>query len=643
MSKLQTEIGIVSASWQGLLQNLAILAILVSVWTHWLDWIEGKAKWRREVFGIGLAAAGVILLMQVPLEIRPGVFVDLRGALIALAGFFGSPLIGIAAGLTAAAYRIHLGGAGAAGGVVSIVACAAVGIGGHLIRRGRVATMRDVFGFAAATSLAVPTGFLMLPAAIRLPTLVEGAPVIAIMTFLATMVAGLALMEADRRREVSRANLFYRAIIDSLPEPVNAKDLDGHFLAANPATARQLGAPDVASVIGKTDFDFHPQDLARRFRADEERVLAAGEPETIEQEITRQGGARVWSSTLKVPLRDHTGAIVGLLTHNHDVTERKRLEDEIVEGRRRLSEAMEHMADGLAMFDKEARLVLCNEQYRAMFPASADVRVPGARLEDILRASAERGDQTGIPAGAIDTWISNTVANFAKPGETDLEMRDGRWIRARVRPTADGGSLTLMTDVTRMKKAEAALTDVNERLMNLASEDGLTGLTNRRAYDVALRHAFAQSRRDGTPLSLLLVDVDHFKAYNDTYGHPAGDNCLRTIASLLRICLKRPSDVAARYGGEEFAAILPDTPADGAMQLAETIRKTALSLGMEHNGALLGVLTVSIGVATMDPAGAIAGLEELTAQTDAALYAAKAAGRNRTIAAAPHQPLAAAG
>ena len=632
-----------SASWPQLLQNLAILAILVAVWTLGVDRIDGKARWYREAIGIGLSAVGVILLMQAPLEIGPGVFVDLRGALIALAGFFGSPLIGIAAGLTAAAYRFHLGGAGTVGGIVSIVACAAVGIGGYLVRRGRVATMRDVLGFAAATALAVPIGFLMLPAAIRLPTLIAGGPVIAVMTFMATMVAGLALMDADRRREVSRANHFYRAIIDSLPEPLNAKDVDGHFLAANPATARQLGASDVASVIGKTDFDFHPEELALRFRADEERVLAAGKPETIEQELSRQGGARVWSSTLKVPLRDRTGAIVGLLTHNHDVTERKRLEVEIAEGRRRLNEAMEHMADGLAMFDKDARLVLCNEQYRAMFPASADVRVPGARLEDILRASAERGDETDIPAGAIDMWISNTVANFAKPGETDIQVRDGRWIRARVRPTADGGSLTLMTDVTQIKAAEAALNDINQRLMNLASEDGLTGLTNRRAYDVALRHAFAQSRRDGTPLSLLLVDVDHFKAYNDTYGHPAGDNCLRTIASLLRICLKRPSDVAARYGGEEFAAILPDTPQDGAMQLAETIRKTALSLGTEHKGAALGVLTVSIGVATMDPADAITGLEELTARTDAALYAAKAAGRNRTVAAGRQQMLAATG
>ena len=631
------------ASWQQLLQNVAILAILVSVWTHGLDRIEGKARWYREAFGIGLAAGGVILLMQVSLEIRPGAFFNLRGALIALAGFFGSPLIGIAAALTAAAYRIHLGGAGVAGGIVSIVACAAVGIGGYFVRRGRPATMRDVIGFAIATSFAVLIGFLALPIAIWLPTLVHNGSVLSGMTFIATMVAGLALVEADRRREIARTNLFYRGIIDALPEPLNAKDLEGRFLAANPATARQVNAPDVAALIGKTDFDFFAQDVAEGFRADEERVLTTGEPETIEQALIREDGSRAWLSTLKSPLRDSSGTIVGLLTHNRDMTERKRLEDEIAESRRRLNDAMEHMMDGLVMFDKDARIVLCNDQYRTMFPATAELRVPGARLEDILRASVMRGDQTGIAHDEIDAWIRHTLDTFRQPGKTDIQMRDGRWLSARVRPTADGGALTMMTDVTQTKQAEAILTDLNQHLANLAREDGLTGLTNRRAYDEALARAFAQSRRIGAPLSLLLVDIDRFKLYNDTCGHPVGDNCLRTVGSLLKRTLQRPGDIAARYGGDEFAAILPDTPKEGAMLLAETMRKRVRNLGLQHSGNALGIVTISIGVATLTADGAFARPEDLVRAADAALYAAKAAGRDRTIAAEPEQRLAATG
>ncbi len=633
-----------NASWQGLLQNFAILVILVSVWTHGMDWVEGRRRWHREALGVIVAGGGVILLMLAPFEIRPGITIDLRYALIGLAGFLGSPLIGIVAGIVAATFRIvHTGGVGATAGALSIAISTATGVAGGLLLRGRPATVRDLLIFAGVATIIPLTGSLALLPAVPLRILVDGAPSLVGMTLLAILLAGLAVIEADHRRETARANVFYRAIIDTLPEPLNAKDLEGRFLAANPATAHQVNASSVAALIGKTDFDFHGEAVARGLRADEERVLAAGHPETIEQVLVRPDGARVWLSTLKAPLRNHAGLIVGLLTHNRDMTERKRLEDQIAQGRQRLDEALEHMADGLAMFDRKARLILCNAQYRTMFPLTAEMRFPGARLEDILRASVERGEQIDIAPGAVDAWIRYTLDHFTAAGETDIQMGDGRWLRARVRPTADGGSLTLMTDVTQTKRAESVLNDLNQRLMNLASEDGLTGLSNRRAFDVALPRAVAQSRRDGKPLSLLLIDVDHFKAYNDTFGHPAGDTCLRTIGNLLRMSLKRPSDVAARYGGEEFAAILPDTPEEGGMQLAETLRTTVLGLGMQHPGTRAGVLTISIGVATMEADGDGARPEALTAEADAALYAAKAAGRNRTVAADRAMRLAAAG
>ena len=629
-------------SWHGLLPGLAILAIFVSAWTLGFDWLEARTRLRRELFGILVAGAGVILLMLVPFEVRPGVITDLRGSLIIVAGFLGSPLIGAAAGLIAAAFRAYLGGAGAVAGIVSIALAAAVGIGGRFLLRGRMASVRDLLIVAAASSIAALLGFFVLPPAIIVPTFAAAGPAIAVLSFVAVTVMGLTMTDAERRRQTARANVFYRSIIDALPEPVNAKDREGRFLAANPATARQVNAPDVAALIGKTYFDFFPWDVAEGFRADEERVLAAGEAETVEQVISRDGGSRQWLSTLKVPLRDRTGEVIGLLTHNHDITDRKLLQDEIAEGRRRLNEALKHMADGLAMFDKDARLVLCNEQYRAMFPKTADLRVPGTLLEDILRASAERGDQTNIPPGAIEVWIEQTLAGLGKPSERDIQLADGRWLTARSRPTADGGSLTVFTDVTKMKHAEEVLTGLNQRLADLASQDGLTGLMNRRGYDEALQRAFAQSRRSRTPLSLMFIDVDHFKAYNDTYGHLAGDDCLRTISNLLKHIFRRPSDVAARYGGEEFAAILPDTPEEGAKQLAETLRQTINAMGMKHAQSPIGVVTISIGVATVVAGGATARPDVLAARADAALYQAKATGRNRVISDTP-RPLAAAG
>jgi PAS domain S-box-containing protein len=335
---------VVSPFWQGLLQDLAILAVFVPVWTHGLDWIDGRSRTYREGFGIALSGIGVILLMLFPFEVLPGIRIDLRCSLIIVAGFLGSPLIGVVTGGVAAVTRVYFGGAGEIAGLISIGLSTVLGIAGRSLLRGRPVAIGDVLTMAAASSLAAASGLIALPA-----TLFAAGLPLAAMAFVATAFTGLAVLDADRRRDVARINQFYRSIIDALPEPLNAKDMQGRFVAANPATARQLGAPDVAAVIGKTDFDFHPLEAAREYRADEERVLAQGEPDTIEQVLIRDDGSRTWLSTLKSPLRDITGAITGVLTHNRDVTERKQLEDEVENGRQRLNDAMEHMADGLVM------------------------------------------------------------------------------------------------------------------------------------------------------------------------------------------------------------------------------------------------------------------------------------------------------
>src|SRR5699024_598369 len=145
-------------------------------------------------------------------------------------------------------------------------------------------------------------------------------------TFVATLVAGFGLMQSFRRRETARANLIYRAAIDTLPDPLNAKDLSGRFIAANPATAELMRAEGAARLIGRSDFDFYPKEVAAGFRAFEEVVLAAGEPATIEQKVTHLDGSSGWLATLKAPLRDGNGNVIGLVTRNNDISERKRLE-----------------------------------------------------------------------------------------------------------------------------------------------------------------------------------------------------------------------------------------------------------------------------------------------------------------------------
>jgi diguanylate cyclase (GGDEF)-like protein len=235
----------------------------------------------------------------------------------------------------------------------------------------------------------------------------------------------------------------------------------------------------------------------------------------------------------------------------------------------------------------------------------------------------------------VEDWIEQTCASLHTPGETLIELADGRWLQTRVRPTADGGSLSVLTDVTAARLAQEKLSELNHQLEALARLDGLTGLMNRRAFDETLEAEVRQSARVGTPLSLLLIDVDHFKAFNDAYGHPAGDECLRTVAGLIARSLRRPMDRCARYGGEEFAAILPQTAADGALTIAEAIGDAVRAAGMPHGGNEAGVVTVSIGTATFPGGNPSATVEDLIAFADAALYEAKAAGRNRVAAGRP--------
>lgn len=179
-------------------------------------------------------------------------------------------------------------------------------------------------------------------------------------------------------------------------------------------------------------------------------------------------------------------------------------------------------------------------------------------------------------------------------------------------------------EITERKRAEAKLREISIR-------DGLTGLATRGHFDEELAREIHRAQRDQTPLSLLLIDIDCFKALNDTRGHIEGDACLRQVASLINSMAKRPGDLAARYGGEEFVVILPNTDATQAHQLALSMRAGVEALGLENTATTVencNVITVCIGISTITPVRS-ATAEDLIAPADEALYRAKSAGRNR--------------
>jgi diguanylate cyclase (GGDEF)-like protein len=168
-----------------------------------------------------------------------------------------------------------------------------------------------------------------------------------------------------------------------------------------------------------------------------------------------------------------------------------------------------------------------------------------------------------------------------------------------------------------------------DALERMARLDGLTGLANRRTFDDMLAREWRRLARVGNPLAVIMMDVDHFKLFNDSYGHGGGDDCLKQVAKAAAATLQRPADVVARYGGEEFVALLPDTTLDGALMVAEAIRAAVVALGIAHSASKTAAhVTLSLGAACIvpQPDGKP---EDLLEAADMELYAAKSGGRNQ--------------
>lgn len=180
-----------------------------------------------------------------------------------------------------------------------------------------------------------------------------------------------------------------------------------------------------------------------------------------------------------------------------------------------------------------------------------------------------------------------------------------------------------------LRELQRELEAKNIELERLSSQDGLTGISNRRIFDEFTLKEWGRAARDNKPLSLILIDIDHFKTYNDNYGHQGGDDCLRQVAQQLASTVKRPSDLVARYGGEEFAVVMPGTDLEGAKSIADSLCKGIAGMGLPHaHSSTAEYVTISLGVACSTP-GIDDSPEALIEKADEALYQAKKSGRNQ--------------
>ena len=304
----------------------------------------------------------------------------------------------------------------------------------------------------------------------------------------------------------------------------------------------------------------------------------------------------------------------------------------------------QRMAVALAAKEADFRL-LAEESSDMVMRIGLDERILyiSPSCTRILGWNAEQLNGTPALAGVNSEDLSRVEQTVAALKRGDIEdtkliyrtrrrQKNEIWLETSLHVTRHPGTgkidgvVAISRDMTEHK-------DLEQKLGALAALDGLTGLANRRRFDEQLQNEWARAIREGTPLSLLLIDADHFKSFNDHYGHQAGDGCLRALARILAAHALRPADLAARYGGEEFVLLLPNTDETGTEQVGERIRQALRELALPHAlNPPTKCLTVSLGGATAWPnAETAADCASLITAADRALYSAKSDGRDRLV------------
>jgi len=292
---------------------------------------------------------------------------------------------------------------------------------------------------------------------------------------------------------------------------------------------------------------------------------------------------------------------------------------------------------GAIVLDSERRIVLWNtwmarhsarsgeemvgQDFFAVFP-----ELRGQRVDTAIQQAL----YNNFPSLLSQTLNKAPFPLFAQPGVDCERLQQAVEVSPVTAPDAPRYCLIQINDVSIAVGRERLLREQAMVLRSQTFSDGLTGIANRRHFDVAMEKEHRRAKRGCLPLSLLMIDIDNFKAYNDHYGHQKGDQCLIQVAAALAGILKRPADLMARYGGEEFAIILPDTDVEQASLMAEALRLRASELAIPHerSSSDLRQVTVSIGIATQQHDRPV-DISTLIGAADRALYQAKRGGRNR--------------
>lgn len=481
---------------------------------------------------------------------------------------------------------------------------------------------------------------------------------------------GIDITERKRIEEVLReSEERFQAFMNHSPALAFMKDAQGRYVYINKPGERQFNIK-LSDWLGKTDFDIWPEEIAKNLRQNDTAVLTADKAvEVIETVPTSDGQLSYWLS-FKFPFKDLTGQqFVGGVTVN--ITERQQAEVALQEANQKLSgwvNELEQRNHEIAMLSKisdilqscltlEEAYSVIGQLVQPLFPDTDGGIFLISDSKNLVEAvtlwgadsvssqklfspyecwSLRRGRSHFVEDSYSSLFCKHLRSEFLPTESLCVPMMaQGEALGMLYLSSSTSGQITeikqrLATTVAEQIALALANLKLRETLQNQSIRDPLTGLFNRRYMEESLTREIRRTERKQQPLSIIMIDVDHFKRFNDTFGHEAGDAVLRELGKFLKRYV-RESDIACRYGGEELTLILPESSLEVTVARAEQIREGAKQLNVQHRRQSLGAITLSLGVACF-PQHGLTG-EAVIHAADAALYQAKAQGRDRVISA----------
>ena len=486
------------------------------------------------------------------------------------------------------------------------------------------------FWWGMKAGLPVSLFLALMHIALSLPD-IEGSVLLRSLTlvFVGSVIGIISDTRRQAEEKLQKSEERYKQIIEEASDIVYRADENGYFTFQNPITARTVGYSE-EEWIGKHFLELilpDYRDEAAKFYG--LQFVKKIKNTYYEYPVARKDGTELWLGQ-NVQLLMEDSRITGFQAVARDITDRRKIEEALQKSEETFRTISAAANDGIIMMNNEGKITYWNEAAEKILGYTSE-EIMGKELHPILvpkylLEAAETGFSKFKMTGQGEA-IGKTLELVAvKKDCTEIHVELSL---SSVKTGGEWNAVGLIRDITTRKQAEEELQKAKERLKYLSYVDGLTDINNRRYFDEFLSKEWNRAVRNPSPLSLIMIDIDFFKKYNDTYGHLKGDECLRKIADITSQTIKRTGDFVARYGGEEFVVVLPDTDIKGASHVAEMIRANVETMAIEHNNTSIGkTVTVSLGVAsTMPKHETEPGV--LLAETDKCLYRAKQSGRNR--------------